>query len=607
MASTVDTRPDEGIAGQADFLPEAAGPPVAAGPEIEPLHQQSARLKDGRLRKPVPTQRQVELGMADAALDETLLAEAAASRRDESKAAKPPLSQRARTYVRTIDPRSIPGPKMPIIVMGLSAMFAGWDNIAFGLIAPELRAEFGLSIQTLVNFGAITGFLALLGGLPAGYLVDRVKRVRLVQVGVVGSNVVTVMQALATGQGMYFGARLIGMATGVVSGPASFPLMADYYPSRARARVVAFISVIGSLGHIIGLPVAGYLVVRYGWRSAVLVLAVPGILCGALAFLLKEPVRGGMDRLELGLSRVDAARPQDPPTLQEALRSAWSIRTLRRNAYAATVLQFTIPVSVVIGLIQAEKFFLDAGQRATLAMVQTCLGIPALMLGSAFADRMLAIRPSGIVAFQGGIFFVSAAVTIVNGLAPNIYVFLVFGVLLAVVNGMLLPASTAISTLVIPARVRGLGMQVFVPFQLVGLAVGPVLINLGQRLPLQQAVIMFSPFYVIGGLIILSTASTIERDIRAARAAAAASDEVRRAQEVGTDKILVCRDVDVAYDGVQILFNVDLDVEEGEIVALLGTNGAGKSTLLRAVSGLTPPSNGAIFYDGEDTTYLPPN
>jgi ABC-type branched-subunit amino acid transport system ATPase component len=54
-----------------------------------------------------------------------------------------------------------------------------------------------------------------------------------------------------------------------------------------------------------------------------------------------------------------------------------------------------------------------------------------------------------------------------------------------------------------------------------------------------------------------------------------------------------------------VLFNVDFEVEEGEVIALLGTNGAGKSTLLRAIGGITPPSNGAIFYDAEDITYLP--
>ncbi|MBK5307288.1 MAG: ATP-binding cassette domain-containing protein [Frankiaceae bacterium] len=67
--------------------------------------------------------------------------------------------------------------------------------------------------------------------------------------------------------------------------------------------------------------------------------------------------------------------------------------------------------------------------------------------------------------------------------------------------------------------------------------------------------------------------------------------------------LLSCTGVDVAYDKVQILFGVDLDVEEGEIVALLGTNGAGKSTLLKAVSGLVDPTAGRILFGGVDITH----
>jgi len=61
--------------------------------------------------------------------------------------------------------------------------------------------------------------------------------------------------------------------------------------------------------------------------------------------------------------------------------------------------------------------------------------------------------------------------------------------------------------------------------------------------------------------------------------------------------------VDVAYDKVQVLFGVDLDVAEGEVVALLGTNGAGKSTLLKAISGLIDPIGGSITFDGRDITH----
>src|SRR5204863_395195 len=71
----------------------------------------------------------------------------------------------------------------------------------------------------------------------------------------------------------------------------------------------------------------------------------------------------------------------------------------------------------------------------------------------------------------------------------------------------------------------------------------------------------------------------------------------------GTGSLLVCRGVEVAYDQVQVLFGVDMDVKPGECVALLGTNGAGKSTLLKAISGVVEPMGGAIFFDGRDVTH----
>ncbi len=70
--------------------------------------------------------------------------------------------------------------------------------------------------------------------------------------------------------------------------------------------------------------------------------------------------------------------------------------------------------------------------------------------------------------------------------------------------------------------------------------------------------------------------------------------------------LLSCRGVDVAYDKVQLLFGVDVDIHQGEIVALLGTNGAGKSTLLKAVSGLVTPIAGTITFEGRDITKATP-
>jgi ABC-type branched-subunit amino acid transport system ATPase component len=66
--------------------------------------------------------------------------------------------------------------------------------------------------------------------------------------------------------------------------------------------------------------------------------------------------------------------------------------------------------------------------------------------------------------------------------------------------------------------------------------------------------------------------------------------------------LVTCQGVDVAYGPVQVLFGVDFEVEEGEIVALLGTNGAGKSTLLKAIAGLVTPAAGKVTLDGRNIT-----
>ena len=70
------------------------------------------------------------------------------------------------------------------------------------------------------------------------------------------------------------------------------------------------------------------------------------------------------------------------------------------------------------------------------------------------------------------------------------------------------------------------------------------------------------------------------------------------------EPLLSCRGVDLSYGPVQVLFGVDFDVQQGEIVALLGTNGAGKSTLLKGICGLMRPSKGTVVFKGEDVTNL---
>lgn len=62
--------------------------------------------------------------------------------------------------------------------------------------------------------------------------------------------------------------------------------------------------------------------------------------------------------------------------------------------------------------------------------------------------------------------------------------------------------------------------------------------------------------------------------------------------------MLEIRDLNVYYGGIHALRGVDIDVEEGQIVSIIGSNGAGKSTLLNAISNVVKPDHGTIVFRG---------
>jgi branched-chain amino acid transport system ATP-binding protein len=70
--------------------------------------------------------------------------------------------------------------------------------------------------------------------------------------------------------------------------------------------------------------------------------------------------------------------------------------------------------------------------------------------------------------------------------------------------------------------------------------------------------------------------------------------------------LLELKDIYVNYNHIQALQGISLNVEEGEIVALIGANGAGKSTALNAISGLLKKTEGKIIYKGRDITGCSP-
>jgi branched-chain amino acid transport system ATP-binding protein len=69
--------------------------------------------------------------------------------------------------------------------------------------------------------------------------------------------------------------------------------------------------------------------------------------------------------------------------------------------------------------------------------------------------------------------------------------------------------------------------------------------------------------------------------------------------------LLELHDVHTYYGNIEALKGISVEVEEGEVVTLIGSNGAGKSTTLRSISGLTPPREGSILFDGREIGETP--
>lgn len=70
--------------------------------------------------------------------------------------------------------------------------------------------------------------------------------------------------------------------------------------------------------------------------------------------------------------------------------------------------------------------------------------------------------------------------------------------------------------------------------------------------------------------------------------------------------LLEVKNIDVFYGDVQVIFDLSLEVREGEVVSIIGGNGTGKSTLLKTISGLMSPARGEILFEGRPIHTVPP-
>jgi branched-chain amino acid transport system ATP-binding protein len=71
--------------------------------------------------------------------------------------------------------------------------------------------------------------------------------------------------------------------------------------------------------------------------------------------------------------------------------------------------------------------------------------------------------------------------------------------------------------------------------------------------------------------------------------------------------MLFVKGIEAGYGAIQVLKGIDLEVEKGEIVTLIGANGAGKTTLLSVISGILTPTRGEVLFEEENIVKVPPH
>ena len=498
-------------------------------------------------------------------------------------------------------------PVRPLVVLSLLFFFDEFDTAAFNVLAPNIRRAFDLSIKgfgiiVIINLTIVLGL-----AVPLGHLGDRLPRARVAA----ALGVLAGVCSLLTGTAQALGALVLfrlGNGFGRLANDTVHPsLLADYYEPGVRPQVYGWHRNAVYLGAIAGAAVAGSVAALAGWRWAFFILVVPIVAVSIVAARLPEPRRGGTDDPD----RAPEAEREAPVRLREAARSLMAVRTLRRQYWAwVFVGAGVVPLAYLLPFYLEHVYGLSDFPRGVIIAANAGCTFAGVLTATRWTHAWLA-QGLGEPLKRAGVALVCIGVGLaLVAAAPWLGLSIALGLATSFVAGLFYPPFFTVQALVSPARVRTLSFAFGALFLIAGVwglfiltGVAGVADDHGYRWGLG----VLLPYWVTGGLVLRSGHRFVADDAgRALRALAATADLRRERLQAGERSLLRCVDLDVAYDSVQVLFGVDFDVREGELVALLGTNGAGKSTLLKAISGLVEPSGGSVFFDGEDVTHRGP-
>ena len=499
-------------------------------------------------------------------------------------------------------------PAFPLFVLfGLNAVDE-LDRTAFGILLPEIRDAFGIDIATALSIVALSSVAALALQVPIAQYADRTNRIPLVVVGALSWGFFSGMTGLATGLILLTVARSGSSLGKAVIDPTHNSLIADYYPIESRARVYSFHRAANAVGAFVGPLTAGMLAFYFSWRVPFLVFVIPTAIFAFWAMGLRDPTRGRWEREATGAAQDVIDTEEEAPSFAESWRTAHKVRSLQRIWWSLPFLATSLIGFVTLAaLLYEEKFGLDERARGIAAAVAEPFQLVGLIVGARIATRRFVGNVKGLIRFLASIAVLASAASAGFAFAPNIVVAVALNCVISAALANIGPGVLAALALAIPPRARATGFAIGSLWVIPALAVLPMIGWVADNWSIEIGMLVMIPMFLIGSLLLRSVADVIDGDIAQVWQSAAARSAVLYDRRQGNTNLLLLKGVEAGYEHRTVLHGIDLHLDEGEIVALLGTNGAGKSTLLKSISGIVEADRGAIVLDGRDITHAPPN
>jgi branched-chain amino acid transport system ATP-binding protein len=412
---------------------------------------------------------------------------------------------------------------------------------------------------------------------------------------------------------LYFGVFGVISISGALTS-TQHGALAQYYPVEVRTRAILAHRFMGVLAVAVAVPVAFAFGTGFAWQAPFFVLAGVAVVLVAIASRVL-PLRGDRGERSDDPGTTPSAT-EGPATLPEAARVLFSVPSIRALYRALPFLSVTFfGIAFYSNLLYLNVFHQDAANRhlaLDLASAGAALGALAALVALPRLFRTDAARGMRMVT-RGA--FVAFAMAVVLAVSPALGLTEVANIVFMGAAAWVVAGVYAALSVALPARLMTLGYALSSLWLTLGvLLIGPVgtvgttlAAAIGTDFGYRASFWLFAPLLLMGTGVLRRSSRYMSQDIERLDASVKADIEVRRDRIEGRGKLLMARGLEAGYENVRVLFGVDFDVDDGEMVAVLGTNGAGKSTLVKALVGLIVPTAGEVLFDGQPITTLDPN